>query len=105
MKLPYLFPFAFLVGCSPLRTSLHDEHHQWELTIHEVQTNLDDLRHDTNCFQSELQILEGRIKYFENALTSLKQQDLEKHQARIDQIFQQLHSLEKKWSSSEKEHE
>lgn len=105
MKRLYLAPLAFLVGCSPLKTSLHDEHHQWELTIHEVQTNLDDLRHDTNCFQTEMQILEGRIKYFENALTALKQQELEKHQAKIDQITHQLHSLEKKWSSSEKVHE
>src|SRR3989344_6054935 len=86
-----------LAGCSPLRTSPHDEHHQWELTVHEVQTNLDDLRHDINCFQTELQILDGRIKYFENALTALKQQDLEKQQVKIDQISHQLHLLEKKW--------
>lgn len=97
----------FLIGlmgaaCSPLRTSPHDEKHQLELTMHEVQTNLDDLRHDINCFQTELQIVEGRIKYFENALASLKQQDIEKHQTKIDQISHQIQSLEKKWSSWEK---
>jgi len=102
----YLLPlFALLSGCSPLRTSPHDERHQWELTIHEVQTNLDDLRHDTNCFQTEIQILEGRIKYFENALSSLKQQDLDKQQVKIDQIAAQLHVLEKKWGSFEKRQE
>ena len=90
------------VACSPLRTSPHDEKHQLELTMHEVQTNLDDLRHDINCFQTELQIVEGRIKYFENALASLKQQDIEKQQAKIDQISHQLQGLEKKWSSWEK---
>ncbi len=89
-------------GCSPLRSSPHDEKHQWELTLHEVQTNLDDIRHDVNCFQTEIQILDGRIKHYENALSSLKQQDLEKQQAKIDQLSQQIHSLEKKWASMEK---
>lgn len=89
-------------ACSPLRSSPNDEKHQLELTLHEVQTNLDDLRHDTNCFQTELQILDGRIKYYENTLASLKQNDLEKHQARIEQISTQLQLLEKKWASLDK---
>lgn len=103
MKILILVPFFFaMVGCSPLKTSQHDEKYQWELTLHEVQTNLDDLRHDTNCFQAEIQILEGRIKCFENALASLKLNELEKHQARIDQIANQLQLLDKKWLSFEK---
>ncbi len=92
----------FFSGCSPIKTSLHDEKYQWELTIHEVQTNLDDLRHDTNCVQTELQILEGRVKSFETALFSLKQQEIEKQQGRIEQLSHQLQQLEKKWSSFEK---
>ncbi|HSX25523.1 MAG TPA: LysM peptidoglycan-binding domain-containing protein [Chlamydiales bacterium] len=97
-------PFLALAlnSCSPLRSSPLDERHQWELTIHEVQTNLDDLRHDINCFKTEIQILDGRIKYYENALASFKQQDLEKHQVKIDQLLQQMHALEKKWSFLEK---
>lgn len=90
-----------LLSCSPLRTSPHDERHQWELKLHEVQTNLDDVKHDINCFQTELQILDGRIKYFENALANLKKQDFEKHQVKIDQILEELHSLEKRWNSFE----
>lgn len=86
-----------LSSCSPLRSSPNDEKHQLELTLHEVQTNLDDLRHDINCFQTELQILDGRIKYYENTLTTLKQHDLEKQQAKIDQLTQQIQQLEKKW--------
>ena len=89
-------------SCSPLKSSPNDEKHQLELTLHEVQTNLDDLRHDINCFQTELQILDGRIKCYENALGSLKQHDLEKQQAKIDQLFQQAQLLEKKWASFEK---
>ncbi|EKE08435.1 MAG: hypothetical protein ACD_17C00167G0004 [uncultured bacterium] len=88
---------CLLPGCSPLKSSPNDEKHQLELTLHEVQTNLDDLRHDINCFQTELQILDGRIKYYENTLTSLKHQDLEKQQAKIDQLAVQVHNLERKW--------
>ncbi|HSX12833.1 MAG TPA: LysM peptidoglycan-binding domain-containing protein [Chlamydiales bacterium] len=96
---------ALLVGCSPLKTSPHDEKYQWELTLHEVQTNLDDLRHDTNCFATEIQILDGRIKCFENALASLKQQDIEKQQTRIDQIAHQLQLIDRKWTAFEKKQE
>ena len=94
-----------LSSCAPLRTSPHDEKHQWELKLHEVQTNLDDLRHDVSCFQTELQILDGRIKYYENAIASLKQQDIEKQQIKIEQITQDLSALEKKWTALSKGHE
>jgi len=97
-----LYLLTLLYGCSPLTSSVHDEKHQLELTLHEVQTNLDDLRHDINCFQTELQILDGRIKYYENALTTFKQEDLEKHQVKIEQLTRELQSFEKRWSSAEK---
>lgn len=93
---------ALLPSCSPLKSSPNDEKHQMELTLHEVRTSLDDLRHDINCFQTELQILDGRIKYHENTLSSLKQNDLEKQQNKIDQLSVLVQGLEKKWSSFEK---
>ncbi|MES2273383.1 MAG: LysM peptidoglycan-binding domain-containing protein [Chlamydiota bacterium] len=94
----YFAAFALLSACSPIRSSPHDEKHQMELTLHEVQTNLDDLRHDIHSYQTEIQILDGRIKYYENALTCLKQQDIEKQYVKIDQLSEQLHALEKKWN-------
>ena len=97
-----LLSIGFLASCSPLRNSPHDEKHQWELKLHEVLTNLDDLKHDINCFQTEIQILDGRIKYYENALATLKQQDIEKQQAKLEQIARDLGLLEKKWSAFEK---
>jgi len=97
-------PFLLLAvcSCSPLRNSPHDDKHQWELKLHEVLTNLDDLKHDINSFQTEIQILDGRIKYHENALAALKQQDLEKQQTKIEQIAYDLHQFEKKWAAFEK---
>ena len=104
MKWLVILPLLLLgmTSCSPLKSSPNDEKHQLELTLHEVQTNLDDLRHDINGFQTELQILDGRIKYSENALATLKQQDLEKQQAKIDQLMGQVQALEKKWLTAEK---
>lgn len=96
---------VILIGfssCSPLRSSPNDEKHQLELTLHEVQTNLDDLRHDINCFQTELQIVDGRIKHFENSLASLKHDDLEKQYLKVDQLTVQIQNLERKWTKLEK---
>jgi LysM repeat protein len=98
----FFLGFSLLSSCSPLRNSPHDEKHQWELKLHEVQTNLDDLKHDINCFQTEIQILDGRIKYYENALASLKQQDIQKQQEKIEQLALDLQQLEKKWSAFDK---
>jgi len=98
----FLAGLALLPSCSPLKSSPNDQKHQLELTLHEVQTNLDDLRHNINCFQTELQILDGRIKYYENTLGSLKQHDLEKQQAKIELLSHQVQNLEKKWTAFDK---
>lgn len=98
----WIYLIALLPACSPLKSSPNDQKHQLELTLHEVQTNLDDLRHDINCFQTELQILDGRIKYYENTISSLKNHDLENQQTRIDQLNQLVQSLEKKWAHLDK---
>ena len=106
MRTLYLLLLSLVcVGCSPLRTSPHDERYQWELTIHEVQTNLDDLRHDTNCFGAEIQIIDGRIRSFENALASLKQQEIDRQQTQLEKNTLQLLALERKWAAFEKKQE
>lgn len=100
MRLLLTAAFCLLAAsCSPLKSSPREEKHQLELTLRGLQTNLDDQRHDLNCFQTELQILDGRIKYYENALTALKQHELESQQSKLEQIQQQLASLEKKLST------
>lgn len=86
----------FFASCSPLKSSPREEKHQLELTLRGLQTNLDDQRHDLSCFQTELQILDGRIKYYENALSALKQHELESQQAKLEQIQQQFQALETK---------
>lgn len=81
-------------SCSPLKSSPHEQSHQMELTLHEVQTNLDDVQNDLNSYQTEQQILDGRIKQQENALTKLKHQFLEIHLAKIENLQEQVKSLE-----------
>lgn len=94
----WLIALVALGACSPLKTSPHDEKHQLELTLHAVQTNIDDFRHQINCFQSELQILDGRIKYNENALAAFKQEGIETQKTKLDALAQQMQTLEKKWT-------
>jgi LysM repeat protein len=93
------FPLILLTifGCSPLKPSPQEA--RLELMLRELQTNLDDLRHGSNCFQTELQILDSRIKTYEHALAFFKQQDLDKWQEKISQIATQLQALEKRVSS------
>lgn len=92
------------VSCSPLKSSPNEEKHQLELTLQRMQTNLDDVRHDLNCFQTEMQILDSRIKYYENALAGLKQQDLEHQQSKLEELSHQMAALEKKISAMESTH-
>lgn len=101
MKNSIIVVLLLFVSCSPLKTSLTDDKHSWELKLQEVVTNLDDLKHDMNCFQTEIQILDGRIKYYENALAILKQQDLEKQQAKLQRLSTDLDQLIAKWSEFE----
>ena len=94
--------FIILVGCSPITSNQHDEKYKWELTIHEVQTNLDDLRHDTQVMLSEMRVFDGRIKAFEAEVEYLKFHDMQNQLAKVDQLCNQFYALEKKYSSFEK---
>lgn len=94
----------FTASCSPLKSSPKEEKHQLELTLHNLQTHLDDQQRDLNCFQTELQILDGRIKYYENALTTLKQREIESHQSKIEKLKEQITALEHRLSHFEHLH-
>jgi len=83
-------------------TSANEEKHQLELTLHELQTNLDDLRHDLNCFQTEMQIVDGRIKNQEDFSQNIKQQHIEKLQNKTEYLQKQLSQLDNKLSSIDK---
>jgi LysM repeat protein len=91
----------FFISCSPMKSSPKEEKHQMELTLHEVQTNLDDLRHDLNCFNTEMQIIDGKIKHQEDAVQNLKQQHLEKIQNKLDLLSKQVANIETKSGSFE----
>jgi LysM repeat protein len=96
---------ALFSSCSPLKSSPKEEKHQMELTLHEIQTNLDDLRHDVHCFQTEMQILDGKIKHHENALSGLKQGYLEKQEGRLDEINKVVSELEKRIANLQSSHQ
>ncbi len=97
-----LFVFS---SCTPIKSSPKDERHQTELTLHKVQTNIDDLRHDLNCFQTDLQIVDGKIKKQEKTFDGIKQEQIAEYRVKIDALGEKLKSLEAKIASFEKKQE
>lgn len=90
-----MVPLLLAASCSPLASSPFDAKYQLELTLHEVQTNLDDLRHDISCFQTELQIFESRLQQAETVTTTLKPYDVEQLIAHLRSMDQKLARIEK----------
>ncbi len=95
---------SLLSSCSPMKSSPKEEKHQMELTLHELQTNLDDMRHDLNCFQTELQIMDGKIKNQEDATQNIKQQHVERIQNKVEYLSRQFSGIDKKINIQEKKH-
>ncbi len=87
---------SFIVSCTPIKTSPKDEKHQMELTLHEVQTNVDDFRHDLNCFKTDLQILEGKIRNQENQVESVKQNHIAQTLTKIDSLSEKIKTVDSK---------
>ena len=97
--------FVFFVSCTPIKSSPKDEKHQMELTLHEVQTNVDDLRHDLNCFKTDLQIIEGKIQNQEKQMEVVKQQQISQTLARLDVLTEKFKNLDTKLIKVEKHQE
>jgi LysM repeat protein len=94
---------SLLVGaCSPIKTSSKDEKLQLELTLHEVQINLDDLRHDLNCFKTDFQIIEGKIGNQENQIEGVKQKQVAQTLTMVDTLSEKIKVLEAKISQADK---
>lgn len=90
----------FFCSCTPLKSSPKEEKHQMELTIHEMQTNIDDLKHDYNSYQTELQILDSKINNQKNEI-SLKQDQVESQSKKIENLIKKFAKVENKLSDLE----
>lgn len=82
-------------GCTPLKSSPKEEKHQMELTLHELQTGIDDLAHDYSCYQTELQILDSKINKQDENISKIKEQELPVQEDRIKEISQEIIFLRK----------
>lgn len=99
----FLAYLLILGGCSPLKSSPEDEKHKLELTLHEVQANLDDVKHDINCFQTDLHIMDDRIKHQEESFDKLKSESSSQIRSKIDFIEKRCALIEEKLQQFEKE--
>ncbi|MEM8628745.1 MAG: LysM peptidoglycan-binding domain-containing protein [Chlamydiota bacterium] len=83
-----LFVLGAVTSCTPLTSSPDEEKHQAELTLHEIQTNVDDLRHDLNRFQTELSISDDKMRHQEKSLSSLKDTEWKSLTQSLQQLSQ-----------------
>ncbi|MEI6241790.1 MAG: LysM peptidoglycan-binding domain-containing protein [Chlamydiota bacterium] len=91
-----------LYACSPLKSSPKEERLQAELSMHEMQTTLDDCKHDLHCLKADYQIMEGRIQHEENLVSTMKEEFLQKLQVKLDQLAKQVHEMDLKVVQNEK---
>ncbi len=94
--------FLVLYGCSPIKSTSEDERHQAELTLHEMQTKVDDFQHDLNCYKTEFQILESKLDGQQGSFAQLKEKFQKEYQEKIDVLIASLKEMEKKNQNTEK---
>jgi LysM repeat protein len=93
-----------LTSCSNLSSS-REQRHATEFTLHTIRTEIEDLKHDLNTSDIELHILEGKLIDQEETIGMLKEQLLESHGGKIEDLQQLLSTFNKKISSIEKRQE
>lgn len=89
-------------SCSPIRAMPGDSGYQIELAMHEAKTSVEDFRHTLNTFKAEFEILDGRFKYFENSLATIKREELERYHVKIETLSGQISLMEKKLTTLER---
>lgn len=85
------FIFCF-ISCTPIKSTPDESEHKMELTIHEVQTNIDDMRHVLNEFKTELQIIDNKI---EKRVASLNDRMDRNNINKVSELIKQLKGIEK----------
>ena len=99
-----LFGFIFLaVGCSPVKSTSEDERHQAELTLHEVQTNVDDFHHDLNCYKTDFHILESKLENQAATFAKLRETIQREYQGKIENLLVRLKEVESKNAKTEEQ--
>ncbi|MEL7431260.1 MAG: LysM peptidoglycan-binding domain-containing protein [Chlamydiota bacterium] len=73
-----------------MTSSPDEEKHQTELTIHEIQTNVDDLRHDLNRFETEISSSDDKIHYLGKSLSTLKEKEMKTILRTIQELASQM---------------
>lgn len=99
------FFIIFTVACSPIKSSPKEEKHQMEMTVHEIQTNIDDLKHDLHSMQAEFQILDGKVASENSGKRQVREDFVESVQNKIDFLTKEIGSLSTRFSSLEKKQE
>jgi LysM repeat protein len=91
--------FLLFSSCSLFKSD--DEKPLLDLTLQEMQTGIDDSRHQIHCFQTDLQIVDGKIKQQEDLLENLKKED-QKSEKKVDVLEKNLQEIKAHFAILEK---
>lgn len=90
-------------SCSPVKSTSEDERHQAELSLHEVQTKVDDFEHDLSCYKTEFQILEAKLDSQQSEFAALQEKVQKDYQEKVDSLTARLQELETRNAKMEKQ--
>ncbi|MCH9612360.1 MAG: hypothetical protein S4CHLAM102_08470 [Chlamydiia bacterium] len=103
MKKKNLAPITFsLVLCALACTSCNgsnnacSDRYDSEMTLHQIRSDLEEIKHDLNTQQMQVSILEGKILNHEDTLSNLKRDTIDAQVQKIDALRRQVLTFEKK---------
>lgn len=92
-----LLPISTLIftGCGGQGNSNNDRY-QAEITLHQVRSDIEELKHDLNSQQMQLNILEGKSLNHEDTLSTVRRETIDAGMQKIDALRRQVIAADKK---------
>ena len=85
-----------LASCTSVNNSSKGEKQQIEISMHNLRTDIEELKHDLNTQQMQLGIFEGKLVHIDDIIDSLKIESNEKQKSALEELQYHLSSIEKK---------
>jgi len=92
-------------SCTSPGATPRSDKYQMEMTLHRTRADIEEIKHDLHTQKIELSILEGKLLNQEDSIAAMKKETFEQHQAKLDNTYQMILSLEKRIAQFEKNQE
>jgi len=98
----FILFFTLFSSCSFQSSPSNDPQHKLEFAIHNIKTQVEELRQELNSHQMDLHILEGKFLNQDSSLALIREKNIEVEQLKLDKIIHRLDSFAKQISFLEK---